>query len=245
MGRRRAHPLNRTGTDGIDHLDIAGQQRANPRDLVGDRDQLDLLEIGSAWLPVIGISAHDRSNARRELAAGVRPGTIGLPEIAATIFHDQEMRHGKHGGQIGIGPGQAQLQFERAGRPCAGELVRDRFHLRPGGRIAMAQQRKNDVFSVQRLPVVEMDTATQTDIPYDSVLRPHPFGEARLTAQMPIKLGETAIEHVMADIISAGATLSRIERVRCRGGGARDADAPANPRAIRNRTCPAGDEPGG
>ena len=122
-------------------MHVAGQQRIDPRQLVGDADQLDFVEIGRALAPVVFVAHDDCAYAGFELAQLERSAAVACREIRRAVLDDQEMRRGEDLGQVCVRADERDLQVMGTEHLYRGDLLCHGLHLGRGRRQLVAQQR--------------------------------------------------------------------------------------------------------
>ena len=219
--------MRRARADAAGDLDVARQQRVHPRRLVGDAEQLDLVEIGLARLPVVFVADADTTDAGGELLALVGPGADRGGEIGGAILDDQEVERSDHDREIRIRGRQRHLHLIRRGRLHL-------LHLRgqrPGDggdlRVLVAQKRIHHVGGGQRFAVVERHAVAQLEGPYRCFVVADLGGELGLRGQAFIQPRQPVVEHLAALVVGRQRLLGRIEGVGGGGGEAGHTDMPA------------------
>ncbi len=236
IARRALDAGHGPGVHRGDEVHAAGQQRVHARRLVADADELDLVQVGLAGLPVGVVAHHQGAHARLELLELVRAGADAGVEIRGAVLDDVEVEGAQDHGQVGIGLRQHHRHLARAGGLHAVDLVGQRLGLGGRGRILVAHEREHHVFGRQGLAVVEDHALAQLEHPGLRVGRGVRLGQRRLGGEAAVQREQPVVEHVAARIVGLVGLPGRVQRVGGGRGGARHADAPSPPRRLRMRT---------
>ena len=226
-------PFGGTRIEFVGPVDVTGQQRIDARRFVGNAKQKHFVEVGQAWFPVVRIAHPDGAHAGRELLAAKCSGADRAGEAGGAVLDDHERRGGQDHRQVGIGPLEANLERQRAGRPDRFELLGQRPDLGAERRIVVAVERIGHVGRGQRFTIVKLYALAQLDVPQRRILGAEFFGQHHLRRQLGVERGQAVIEHVGADVVGRQRTLGRVERVgaRARLSGRRQAPATARLRS--------------
>ena len=74
--------------DLADHVDLAGEERVQPRGVVVDRDVLPLVDVGLPFLPVVGVLRAEAALADCERLEHEGPGADGVREVLGAVLDD-------------------------------------------------------------------------------------------------------------------------------------------------------------
>ncbi len=232
--------LDRPRIDGRGQLHVAREQRVDPGALIGQAEELDLVEPG-AIAPVAFVAHRDRAHARRELLALERAGADRGGEILGAVLDDVEMGGAQDHREIGVRSRQLDADLVRPGRADLLHRCCEGLGLAADLRVEMALQRIDHVLSREGLAVVEGDALPQLEGPDRGLVVLDRLRQLRLRLAGFVDPGQLVVEQVAADIVGRRRLLGRVERVGGRAGVAGDADAAAALRRVGQRPAGVGE----
>ena len=184
----RGELLDVVGRNGRDHVDLASDQRVDPRRGLGDGSPDDSIEIGIGLVPVVGVAFVDDALAAHALDEPERPGADGvlldllvaplLDGLGAHVDGDADARRLRE---------LVDEERERLGeRELHGVLV-DRLHrvqvapyceFQASGAVVVVLEAlvphppdvEHDRIGVERRSIVELDAFAETDGVHEAVI---------------------------------------------------------------------------
>jgi hypothetical protein len=239
----------------VDHVDLAGEEGVDPRLGLGDLDDLDLVEVRPAGLPVVRVADQQRAVAGRPALQHERAGADGeglrVEDVRAVLDHEH-VPAGEHGSQVRQRLGQRDHDGPVVDGAGPAQVHDGQVGGRGLGRVEHPPDAVEHVPRGQRRPVAEQHPGAQVHRPLGAVgvglqrlCEPVAQGQVRLVRDEPVPdvLAERTARGRPGDV--------RVQRVR-RGGlpRQRDPQPPALPgraggglRAARGTTPAGGEQP--
>ena len=85
------------------HLDIAGKKRVEAGNRIGDAEQLDLVDVGTAGLEVVLVARGDGAHPRPELLDPKWPGTDRGGEVGRAVLQNHEPEGAEEDRDVDVG----------------------------------------------------------------------------------------------------------------------------------------------
>jgi hypothetical protein len=150
-------------------------------------DELDLVEVGLAGLPVGVVAHHQRAHAGLEFLELVGPGADAGVEVGGAFLDDVEVEGAEDHRQVGVRRAQHNGHL---GGPLAFTLSiwsASTLAIRGGGRVLVAHQRDTTLGRRERLARRGKSPLAHGEDPGLRILGRERFGQARLRREAAVR----------------------------------------------------------
>ena len=147
------------------HVDLAGEQRVDPRGLVVDRDVLPLVDVGLALVPVVLVADAEAALTDGELLELEGARADGVRVVGHSVLHDDRVLLDERVDQPRVRALQRHDEREVVGLAELGDADVGHARVRDVRLVAHQLHRVDDVVGGERLAVVPHDVRPQLDLP--------------------------------------------------------------------------------
>ena len=246
VGRPR-DDRNRLGIDPDRDVDVAGEQRVDPRRGVTDAEALHLVDVRIALVVVVRVLRREHADPGAEIPGGEaeRAGAHEVVEVLEAVRHHHRVHVAEVHREVGVG------RLEVDDEPVPVRLhVRDDVEPRLDDRVGLLApvtvQRVDAVLDGQRLAVVELDAAADLESPGLEIVRRVPLGgEIRLGRELGRVAHDRAADLVRPHEVERGGQAVRVQRVVRAVGVPADPHPAALDRRVGEHRVRRGEQGGG
>ena len=183
----------------IDRVDLAGDQRVEPRRAVVDDGDLDPVEPAAIRLPVVAGLLQRDAHARIEFIDAEGAGADRLRPILEAVRHDAHVIVGERVRQVGVRPVQRNLNLILVELLDVGDRL-ERARAAGLGVAAVQVERVDGVVGGKFLAVRELDPLAQIEDPVlRAVLRLPALGQIRMRPAVLTPLDD-AVKQAVAGV---------------------------------------------